>query len=117
MIEKTLKVVSWLIILGIVIITFVPAAERPVTGLQHDLEHFIAFVLAGLAFGLAYSGHLIARCLGAVLLALALELGQIPLPTRHARLEDFVVDALGACLGILVASAFRKLRKGGTAAP
>jgi predicted membrane protein len=116
MIEKTLKTASWLIILGLVILTIVPADERPVSGLEHDWEHFVAFGLAGLTFGLAYAGHLGARCLSAVVFTLLLELSQIPLATRHARVEDFFVDAAGACLGIVVAHAFRKLTKNGAAA-
>jgi VanZ family protein len=111
MIEKILKAASWLIIVGLVIVTIIPADERPVSGLQHDLEHFSAFSLAGLMFGLAYAGHLRALSLSAVAFTLALELSQIPLATRHARLEDFVIDAAGACLGIVVAHACRKLAK------
>jgi VanZ family protein len=111
MMEKTLKAISWLIILGLVIVTIVPADERPVTGLEHDLEHFVAFALAGLTFGLAYAGHLGARCVSAIVFTLALELSQIPLASRHARVEDFVVDAVGACLGIVIAYALRKLAK------
>ena len=45
MLQKMLKAASWVIILGLVIVTVVPADERPVTGLQHDIEHFLAFVL------------------------------------------------------------------------
>jgi VanZ family protein len=111
MIEKILKAASWLIILGLVIVTVVPADERPVSGLEHDWEHLFAFGLAGLTFGLAYAGQLGARCLGAIVFTLALELSQIPLASRHARLEDFVVDAVAACLGIVVANAFRRLTK------
>lgn len=110
-IEKAIKAASWLIILCLVIVTIVPANERPVSGLEHDWEHFIAFGLAGLTFGLAYTGHLGARFLNAIVFTLTLELIQIPLATRHARVEDFVVDALGACLGIVVANAFRRLTK------
>jgi VanZ family protein len=116
MIEKTLKAASWLILLGLVIVTIVPADERPVSGLKHDWEHFIAFGLAGLMFGLAYTGHFRVLCLSAVVFTLALELSQIPLATRHARAEDFVVDAVGACLGIIVAQAFQKLMKNRAAA-
>ena len=111
MMEKILKVATWLTIVGLVVMTIVPANERPVSGLQHDLEHFSAFGLAGLMFGFAYAGHLRALSLSAIGFALALELSQIPLPTRHARLEDFIVDAAGACLGILVAHACRKFTK------
>lgn len=116
MIEKTIKAASWLIILSLAILTVVPADERPVSGLGHDWEHFIAFGLAGLIFGLAYAEHFRVLYLGAIVFTLALELSQIPLATRHASVEDFVVDAVGACLGIAVAHAFQKLTKSRAAA-
>ena len=107
MLTKNLRAASWCIITVLVVLTVVPASERPVTGLPHAFEHLLAFGLAGLTFGLAYSGHLRSFLAGAVAFALALELSQIPLPTRHARLEDFVVDAVAACLGILVVHGWR----------
>jgi VanZ family protein len=109
MLVKILRAASWLIILGLVIATVVPANERPVTGLQHDFEHFLAFGIAGLIFGLAYTWRSHVNLLSAVIFALVLELSQIPLATRHARFEDFVVDAVAACLGIVLARWCRKL--------
>ncbi len=109
MFVKILKAASWLIILGLLIVTVVPAAERPVTDLYHDFEHFLAFGLAGATFGLAYAWRLHLNLLSAVVFALVLELSQIPLATRHARFEDFVVDAAAACLGIMLAHWCRKL--------
>lgn len=108
---KILRVVNWLIISGLVIVTIVPASERPVTDLWHDVEHFLAFALAGLTFGLAYVRNLGANCIIAVVFAFVLELSQIPLPTRHARFEDFLVDAAAACLGIAVAHGCRYLAR------
>jgi VanZ family protein len=116
MIAKTLKALSWLVIVGLVILTIVPADERPLTGLQHDLEHFVAFGLTGFLFGLAHAGYFRLLCLYAILFTLALELSQIPLATRHARVEDFIVDAVGACLGIAAAYAFQTLMKNRAAA-
>ena len=108
MLQKMLKAASWVIILGLVIATVVPADERPVTRLQHDIEHFLAFALAGLTFGFAYAQSLRVNLSSALVFALALELSQIPLATRHARLRDFVVDAAGACLGLVIAHLYRK---------
>jgi VanZ family protein len=109
MFVKILRAASWFIILSLVIIAVVPADLRPVTDLKHELEHFLAFGLAGATFGLAYAWRLHLNLLSAVLFALMLELIQIPLPTRHARFEDFAVDALAVCLGIVLAHCCRKL--------
>jgi VanZ family protein len=111
MLQKMLRPASWVIILGLVIVTVVPADERPVTGLQHDIEHFLAFALAGLTFGLAYAQNTRVNLLSAFVFTLALELSQIPLTTRHARPRDFMVDAAAACLGIVIAHFCRKLVK------
>jgi len=111
MLQKMLKPASWVMILGLVIVTVVPANERPATGFQHDIEHFLAFALAGLTFGLAYAQSTRVNLLGAFVFTLALELSQIPLATRHARLRDFMVDAAAACLGIVIAHLCRKLIK------
>lgn len=111
MVANFLKVISWFLIGGLVLITFIPASGRPITGLQHHSEHFAAFALTGLIFGFAYAWQLRTLLLSAFVFALLLELGQIPLPTRHARLEDFIVDAAGACLAILVAQFARRLAR------
>jgi VanZ family protein len=85
------------------IITVVPVAERPETGLPHDLEHFLAFALAGMAVALAYPSRGPVLVPAAFAFTLVLEMMQIPLATRHARVEDFAVDALGACGAIVTA--------------
>ncbi|SIO34394.1 VanZ like family protein [Bradyrhizobium erythrophlei] len=89
--------------LTLVILTIVPAAERPETGLQHDVEHFGAFSLLGLLFAFGFRAEARSMLLGSIAFAAFIEGTQIPLPTRHARLEDFLVDAVGLCAGILIA--------------
>ncbi len=100
---KYLRILAWILIIGIVVVTVVPASDRPETGFEHHYEHLLAFGLVGLVFALAHSQRLMILLTCGVVFALFLELAQIPLPTRHARLEDFLVDALGACIGITLA--------------
>jgi hypothetical protein len=100
---KYLRVLAWILIAGLVILTIVPASERPVTGVEHNYEHFLAFGLTGLVYALAYPKRLVILLTQGVVFALALELLQIPLPSRHARLGDFAVDALAGCGGMVVA--------------
>ncbi|MEA2922126.1 MAG: hypothetical protein QOF07_2089 [Bradyrhizobium sp.] len=107
MIEKLFKAAAWVSMLGLAVLTVIPADERPVSGVQHGWEHFIAFGPAGLLLGLAYAGRLSWLYPGAIAFALALELSQIPLVTRHARVGDFVVDAVSLCLGLAVAQTAR----------
>jgi VanZ family protein len=102
---KYLRILALVLLAALVLFTVVPAAERPVTGIQHDLEHFGAFFLPGFLFAFAFNFKTTNLLLGAAAFTLMLECIQIPLPTRHARLEDFVVDTAAIFLGVLLAHA------------
>ena len=101
-----LRIIAWLLTAAVTFATLGPARLRPHSDLGQDGEHALAFVLVGLAFGLAYPRRRLLTAGIAVVLIGALELMQLLMPGRHARLEDFVVDALAACVGIVVAAAF-----------
>ena len=77
--------------LCLVVLTVIPAEERPISGLQHGWEHFIAFGPAGFLFGLAYARRLPWLYAGAIAFTLALELSQNGLATRHARVDDLAL--------------------------
>ena len=99
-----LKIIAWLLAAAVTFATLGPPRFRPHSDLSQDGEHALAFVLVGLAFGLAYTRN---RRLTASLAVVAIgliELLQLWAPGRHARLEDFVVDALAACAGLAVAA-------------
>lgn len=96
----------------IAVLSLVPADLRPTTAAPHNLEHFALFAAAGAAFGLGYY-----RRRGLVMAALAafagtIELTQLAVAGRHARLEDFVVDALAVSASAAIAATVgrRKLR-------
>jgi hypothetical protein len=99
-----LRIIAWLLTAAVTFATLGPARLRPHSALGQDGEHALAFVLVGLAFGLAYPRHRLLTAVIAVILIGVLELLQLWMPGRHARLEDFVVDALAACAGIAVAA-------------
>ncbi len=100
---KRTQVIAWLVILVLIALTLVPASERPVTGLPRKVEHLAAFALAGMLLAMAYPGRLLFLGAVAVGFPLILEIAQIPMPTRHARLSDFIVDAVGMIIGVFVA--------------
>src|SRR5258707_4988280 len=99
-----LRVIAWLLTAAVVFATLGPPRYRPHSDLGQDGEHALAFVLVGLAFGLSYTRHRLLTAGIAVVLIGVLEMLQLWMPGRHARLEDFVVDALAACAGIAVAA-------------
>ena len=84
----------------------------PVGKIVRDIILQLDLWFAGLIVALAYPHRLLLMATAAVAYTLALEIIQIPLATRHARVEDFAVDALGACAAIfLVYLARVSLRK------
>ena len=100
-----LRIIAWLLAASVTFATLGPPSYRPHSNLGQDGEHALAFILIGVAFGLAYTEHRLRVALTAVIMIGVLELLQLWMPGRHARLEDFVVDALTACAGLTVAAA------------
>jgi VanZ family protein len=95
---------AWLLAAAVAFATLGPPGLRPHSDLGQDGEHALAFVLVGLAFGFAYPRRRLSATAIAVVLIGLLELMQLWAPGRHARLEDFVVDALTACIGFALAA-------------
>src|SRR5260364_125985 len=106
-----LRVSAWLLAAAVAFATLGPPSYRPHSTIGQDGEHALAFVLVGLAFGLAYGSHRLRTAAIAVILIGALELAQFLAPGRHARLEDFVVDATTACVGFGIRSEERRVGK------
>jgi VanZ family protein len=102
----TLRLFAWALAAAVAFATLSPPGLRAHSNLGQDGEHALAFVLLGVAFGLAYTSNRWLTAVLAVGLTGTLELPQLWIPGRHARLEDFVVDALAACAGLAVAAAF-----------
>jgi VanZ family protein len=99
MIQRISIVAGWLVLAFIVYATLSPIAGRPsVANVQ--LEHFAAFGLLGLAFGLAYPHRL--RLVVAIVIgsAIGLEALQLLTPDRHGRLVDALMKAAGGVSGI-----------------
>ena len=102
-----LKFIAWCLAAAVAFATLGPPGLRPhASSLGQDGEHALAFVLIGLAFGLAYTRNRLVTASVAVGLTGVVELLQFWAPGRHARLEDFLVDALAACAGLAAAAAF-----------
>lgn len=100
-----LRLSAWILAAAVAFATLGPPDLRPHSDFGQDGEHALAFVLVGLAFGLAYSARRWSAAMIAVGLIGVLELLQFLAPGRHARLEDFVVDALTACVGFVLSAA------------
>jgi VanZ family protein len=99
-----LRIFAWLLAAAVTFATLGPPRYRPHSNLGQDGEHAFAFVLVGLAFGLAYTRNRLLTAAIAVVMIGILEILQLWMPGRHARFEDFAVDALAACAGLAAAA-------------
>jgi VanZ family protein len=96
-----LRLTAWLLAAAVTFATLGPPRYRPeAAAITHAGEHALAFVLVGLAFSLAYPRARVWVVGLSVILTGLLELLQLFVPGRHARLEDFVVGTLAAVAGI-----------------
>lgn len=100
-----LRLIAWGLAAAIAYATLGPATQRPHSNLGQNAEHAFAFALLGLAFGLAYARAPGRTAMLVIVFTGLVEVLQFLAPGRHARLSDFVVDALAACAGLVVARA------------
>jgi VanZ family protein len=99
------RLFAWGLVAAIAFATLGPAAHRPHSQLGQNGEHALAFVLLGLAFGLAHARNRLHTAALVIAFTGLIEVLQFLAPGRHARLQDFVVDALSASLGLAGAAA------------
>jgi hypothetical protein len=82
-----LRLFAWLLAAAVTFATLGPPRFRPHSSFGQDGEHAIAFVLIGLAFGLAYSRHRLLTSAISLVMIGTIEILQIWAPGRHARLK------------------------------
>jgi VanZ family protein len=96
---------SWSLAAAVAFATLGPAERRPHLNLGQNGEHALAFLLLGLAFGLAHTRNRSLTAAFVIAFTGLIEVLQFLVPGRHARMQDFVVDALAASLGLASAAA------------
>jgi VanZ family protein len=84
--------------------TLGPPHLRPHSHLSQNGEHAFAFGLLGLAFALGYPRQRLPAAVLTTVFCGGLELLQRFAPGRHARLTDFLVDALATLAGFAIVS-------------
>jgi VanZ family protein len=101
--RRASQVTAWLLAVAIVAMSLVPPTYRPVSEASQEVEHLLAFLTMGAAFGLGYSEKSSVLAAGLLVFCSAIELVQYWVPGRHARLSDFVMDTAGAWIGLAIA--------------
>jgi hypothetical protein len=103
LVAENLSGIGMAAVIAITLLTLIPPSYRPTTDAPHSVEHLAIFLLTGLAFGVAYTARPLALPIGLVLFGGLIELAQLWVPGRHARLGDFIVDAGASVAGLEIA--------------
>jgi VanZ family protein len=108
--QRLFQAAAWLLAATIVVLSLGPPSVQPTTGAAHNLEHLLIFLATGMAFGLGYPRRIWLLTIALPTFAGAIEAAQNWVPGRHARMSDFLVDAVASCLGVGISYASLKLR-------
>lgn len=99
-----LRLLAWGLAAAVAFATLGPPRYRPHADIGQNGEHALAFILVGLAFGLAYRRNRMLTAFAAVSMTAVIEVLQLWAPGRHARMSDFIVDATAVCAGLAIAA-------------
>jgi|SRR5215470_4556533 len=108
--RRIFQIAGWLLASAITILSLVPPQYRLVTAASHNLEHLAIFLFAGIAFGAGYPDRPWVVAIGLASFSGAIEIAQLWVPGRHARLIDFLVDATAALIGVSLIRVVARLR-------
>jgi leader peptidase (prepilin peptidase)/N-methyltransferase len=97
-VNRLVRLVGYVSLIGIVVLSLVPVEWRPSTGLAKQLEHGVAYWIFAVVLTVAGLARW-PQMLAIVVLAAALEFGQVFVPGRDSSLTDFLASAAGALLG------------------
>ena len=112
MTKKFFKWLAWIVLAALVFVTVSPIGLRPHTLTSVGLDRAAAFFLAGAVFAVAYPRRWMSLALFLVFSSFAIEMLQELSPTRHARLDDALVKAVGAVAGIIAGKLALAIRRG-----
>ena len=95
-----LRLASWVIFAAIVVMTLGPVSVRPHTPASANADRFVAYLVLGICFVLAYPGRIYLVSIALIAAAGGLEWAQNFVPGRDGRLEDFLFKAAGVMVGL-----------------
>ncbi|MDO1583676.1 VanZ family protein [Rhizobium oryzicola] len=110
---KTLlfKLLPWLCLIAIIVVTVSPIRWRPPDPLPVSVDRAMAFALLAFLFGLVYPRRLLWLAIVLILGAGAIEMLQYLSPTRHPQLRDALVKAAGAVIGLVAVAILQRLQR------
>lgn len=108
-----LRILAWLLLIGLIVVTVGPIGWRPVSPLPTQIERALALMIVGFVFALAYPRHIVLITVLVLGTTAILEPLQIFEPSRHGRLVDALVKLLGGCIGLGAGYLFDRYRPRG----
>ena len=100
MTRRALPLLAWLALAAIVFVTVSPIGLRPHDVMPVTIDRALAFAALACLFVTAYPRHWRSVGLAVVFCAVGIEWLQELSPTRHARLDDALIKAVGALFGV-----------------
>jgi VanZ family protein len=100
--KRRLSYFAWAALSAIIFATVSPIELRPIDLLPVDVDRALAFALLAATFTMAYPRRWATIAVILVAGAFIIELLQEFSPSRHARIDDAVVKAIGAAAGALL---------------
>lgn len=107
--QRSARLLAWIGIFGIIILSVVPASDRPTVAeallgqsIGHLLDHVAAFSLVAAVFAVGYRFSLLQLLGLAFCFCAGVELLQVPLSTRHARISDLAIDFVASSVAAAI---------------
>ena len=107
--HRIARCLGWLALAALVFVTIAPIGLRPVSGAPVSLERLGAFAVFGFLFAFGYPKRLVQVLALVIIAAAGLEAFQLLEVTRHGRMADFLVKAVGGGIGVAVGSGLAAL--------
>lgn len=106
-----LRLLAWVLLVGLVVVTIGPISLRPVTPLPTQLERALALLVIGFVFALAYPRHIVIIAILVLGTTILLEFLQVLEPSRHGRIVDAAVKLLGGAVGLAFGALMSRARR------
>jgi VanZ family protein len=100
----SIRVVAWLAVLAIIVLSVVPGDMRPHVLTTDHYEHFAAYFITGSLLGIGYSRPKQVLSIAVMLLLCSgtLEIVQLWIPGRTASVGDFIASAIGGWAALIL---------------
>ena len=110
MTAKLIAAAAWAALAAIIFVTISPIELRPHDVMPVNMDRALAFTALAALFVLAYPRHWLWVGIALMAGAAGIELLQELSATRHARIDDAMVKAAGASVGVMLGWAINQAR-------